>query len=195
MVLKEITNYKTQSPSTVENQQLAGDLNEFYCRFEKTLHTHPEHLFTQPLTSPPHLQFRSAKTRCNRSSRSRKGKSTRLRLCYTSLSEILCWPAAPHLHSHCNLKKALWHFAVKMWLLTCSERTQARLTNGLEILMSSFHLERDRCLERKHNQMWQSFNDSITQSADELIFIHYRLNQTISKLLHKYINLFTAAFT
>ncbi len=38
--LKEITNYKTPSPSTVENQQLADDLNEFYCRFEKTLHNH-----------------------------------------------------------------------------------------------------------------------------------------------------------
>ncbi len=34
--LKDITNYKTPSPSTVENQQLADDLNEFYCRFEKT---------------------------------------------------------------------------------------------------------------------------------------------------------------
>ncbi len=32
--LKETTNYKTPSPSTVENQQLADDLNEFYCRFE-----------------------------------------------------------------------------------------------------------------------------------------------------------------
>ncbi len=28
--LKEITNYKTPSPSTVENQQQADDLNEFY---------------------------------------------------------------------------------------------------------------------------------------------------------------------
>ncbi len=34
--LKELTNYKTPSPSTVENQQLADDLDEFYCRFEKT---------------------------------------------------------------------------------------------------------------------------------------------------------------
>ncbi len=50
--LKEITNYKTPSPSTVENQQLAEDLNEFYCRLEKTPHTHPEHLSTQPLTPP-----------------------------------------------------------------------------------------------------------------------------------------------
>ncbi len=50
--LKEITNYKTPSPSTVENQQLADDRNEFYCRFEKTPHTHSEHLSTQPLTPP-----------------------------------------------------------------------------------------------------------------------------------------------
>ncbi len=49
--LKEITNYKTPSPSTVENQQ-ADNLNEFYCRFEKTPHTRPEHLSTQPLTPP-----------------------------------------------------------------------------------------------------------------------------------------------
>uniref|UniRef100_A0A673LUN5 Reverse transcriptase domain-containing protein n=1 Tax=Sinocyclocheilus rhinocerous TaxID=307959 RepID=A0A673LUN5_9TELE len=50
--LKEITNYKTPSPSTVENQHLADDLNEFYCRFEKTPHTRPEHLSTQPFTPP-----------------------------------------------------------------------------------------------------------------------------------------------
>ncbi|KAK3513377.1 hypothetical protein QTP70_014205 [Hemibagrus guttatus] len=31
--LKDITNYKTPSPSTEANQQLAEDLNEFYCRF------------------------------------------------------------------------------------------------------------------------------------------------------------------
>ncbi len=50
--LKEITNYKTPSPSTVENQQQVDNLNEFYCRFEKTPHTCPEHLTTQPLTPP-----------------------------------------------------------------------------------------------------------------------------------------------
>ncbi len=44
--LKEITNYKTPSPSTVENQQQVDNLNEFYCRFEKT------YLSTQPLTPP-----------------------------------------------------------------------------------------------------------------------------------------------
>ncbi|KAK3505621.1 hypothetical protein QTP70_021027 [Hemibagrus guttatus] len=60
--LKDITNYKTPSPSTEDNQQLAEDLNEFYCRFETaglTPHAPSEHLSTQPLTplatplSPP----------------------------------------------------------------------------------------------------------------------------------------------
>ncbi|KAL0148310.1 hypothetical protein M9458_056372 [Cirrhinus mrigala] len=49
--LKAITNYKTPSPSTEVNQQLAEDLNEFYCRFE-TPHTRSDHLLTQPLTPP-----------------------------------------------------------------------------------------------------------------------------------------------
>ncbi len=39
-------------PSTVENQQLADDFDEFYCRFEKTPHTRSGHLSTQPLTPP-----------------------------------------------------------------------------------------------------------------------------------------------
>ncbi len=52
--LKDITNYKTPSPSTVENQQLADDLNEFYCRFEKTPFTHP----ATPLSHTPELQIR-----------------------------------------------------------------------------------------------------------------------------------------
>ncbi len=50
--MKDFTNYKTPSPSTVENQQLANDLNVFCCRFEKKKHTRPEHLSTQPLTPP-----------------------------------------------------------------------------------------------------------------------------------------------
>ncbi len=46
-------NYKTPSPSTVENQQLGDDLNEFYCRFEKkTPHTRTENLSPQPLIPP-----------------------------------------------------------------------------------------------------------------------------------------------
>ncbi len=39
--MKDITTYKTPSPSTVENQQQADNLNEFYCRFEKHLLWHP----------------------------------------------------------------------------------------------------------------------------------------------------------
>ncbi|KAK3517034.1 hypothetical protein QTP70_032526, partial [Hemibagrus guttatus] len=53
--LKDITNYKTPSPSTEANQQLAEDLNEFYCRFETaglTPHAPSKHLSTQPLTPP-----------------------------------------------------------------------------------------------------------------------------------------------
>ncbi len=50
--LKDITNYKTLSPSTLENQQLVDDFDDFYCRFGKTPHTHPGHLSTQTLTTP-----------------------------------------------------------------------------------------------------------------------------------------------
>ncbi|KAK3507233.1 hypothetical protein QTP70_011916 [Hemibagrus guttatus] len=49
--LKDITNYKTPSPSTEANQQLAEDLNEFYCRFE-TAGLTPHAPSTQPLTPP-----------------------------------------------------------------------------------------------------------------------------------------------
>ncbi len=34
--MKDITSYKKPSPSTVDNQQQANNLNEFYFRFEKT---------------------------------------------------------------------------------------------------------------------------------------------------------------
>ncbi len=51
--LKYITNYKTPSPSTVENQQLADNLNEFYCRFEKTPLTPP----ATPISPTPALQI------------------------------------------------------------------------------------------------------------------------------------------
>ncbi len=50
--MKDVINYKTPSPSTPENQQLADDLHEFYCRFGKTPHSHLEHLSTQPSTPP-----------------------------------------------------------------------------------------------------------------------------------------------
>ncbi len=51
--MKDITSYKTPSPSTLENQQLADDLNEFYCRFEKTPFTPP----ATPLSPTPALQI------------------------------------------------------------------------------------------------------------------------------------------
>ncbi len=52
--LKYITNNKTPSPSTVENQQLADDLNELYFRFEKSPFTTP----ATHLSSTPALQIR-----------------------------------------------------------------------------------------------------------------------------------------
>ncbi|KAK3508078.1 hypothetical protein QTP70_012392 [Hemibagrus guttatus] len=55
--LRDITNYKTPSPSTEANQQLTEDLNEIYCRFETaglTPHAPSEHLSTQPPNPPPH---------------------------------------------------------------------------------------------------------------------------------------------
>ncbi len=43
--MRDITNYKTPPASTMENQQLADDSNDFYCRFGKkntpTLNTSP----------------------------------------------------------------------------------------------------------------------------------------------------------
>ncbi|KAI2650804.1 putative RNA-directed DNA polymerase from transposon BS [Labeo rohita] len=58
--LKAITSYKSPSPSTEANQQLADDLNEFYCRFEKqktglTPYTHPDCPTTQPSTPCPSI--------------------------------------------------------------------------------------------------------------------------------------------
>ncbi|CAM4735488.1 unnamed protein product [Leuciscus chuanchicus] len=53
--LRNITNYKSPSPPSVENQQLADTLNAFYCRFEKprlTPHTRSDEHFTHP-PSPP----------------------------------------------------------------------------------------------------------------------------------------------
>ncbi len=55
--VKDITNYKTPSPSTLEIQQLADDLNEFYCRFDwkkKSPFTPP----ATPLSPTPALQIR-----------------------------------------------------------------------------------------------------------------------------------------
>ncbi len=62
--LKAITSYKTPCPSIEANEQLAKDLNKFYCRFEKqkpglTPHTHSDCLTTQPSTPSLPLLFLS----------------------------------------------------------------------------------------------------------------------------------------
>ncbi|KAK2891549.1 hypothetical protein Q8A73_017214 [Channa argus] len=51
--VKAISNYKTPSPSSVENQRLADDLNEFYCRFERSPFTPP----ITPVPPTPEIQF------------------------------------------------------------------------------------------------------------------------------------------
>ncbi len=58
--LRNITMYKTPPPLSVENQQLADDLNVFYCRFEKArLSTRSDLHFTHspspPCNPPPSL--------------------------------------------------------------------------------------------------------------------------------------------
>ncbi len=102
--LKEITNYKTPSPSTVEDQQQADNLNEFYCRFEKTPHSRPWtplHTTINTSSNPP-LPHTCNSDKWRRGvpglPETEKEKSTRPRRCHTSLSEILCWSAGPHLH-------------------------------------------------------------------------------------------------
>ncbi len=86
--LKNITSYKTPSPSTMENQQLEDDLNEFYCRFGKnTIHTS---------CNPPLPHTCTADKRRRRApglQKDQEKEGTRPRRCDTSRSEILCWPA------------------------------------------------------------------------------------------------------
>ncbi|XDV52129.1 hypothetical protein PO909_020893 [Leuciscus waleckii] len=53
--LKDITNYKTPSPSIDSNKHLANELNVFYCRFETP--DQPSTPPAIPLPSPPALQI------------------------------------------------------------------------------------------------------------------------------------------
>ncbi len=53
--MKDITSYKTPSPSTVETQLMADNLNEFYCRFEKKTPFTPP---ATPLSPTPILQIK-----------------------------------------------------------------------------------------------------------------------------------------
>ncbi len=73
--MKDITSYKTPSPSTVENQQLTDDLNEFYCRFEKSPFT--------PTASPPTpaLQIREDDV-CQVFKRTNEGKHQAQTVCH-----------------------------------------------------------------------------------------------------------------
>ncbi|XP_051547590.1 uncharacterized protein LOC127437016 isoform X3 [Myxocyprinus asiaticus] len=53
--MKQLTNYRTPTPSSVVDQQLADDLNVSYCRFERpnlTPHTHSDLHFTQTPIPP-----------------------------------------------------------------------------------------------------------------------------------------------
>ncbi|XP_051519260.1 uncharacterized protein LOC127420766 [Myxocyprinus asiaticus] len=53
--MKQLTNYRTPTPNPVVDQQLADDLNVFYCRFERpnlTPHTHSDLHVTQTPTPP-----------------------------------------------------------------------------------------------------------------------------------------------
>ncbi|KAL0165593.1 hypothetical protein M9458_037437, partial [Cirrhinus mrigala] len=56
--LKAITSYKSPSPSTEASQQLADDLNEFYCRFEK------QKTCLTPCTPPPNCPTAQPSTPC-----------------------------------------------------------------------------------------------------------------------------------
>lgn len=97
--LKDISNYKTPFPSTVENQQLAENLNRFYCRFEKNS---PHILWTLlhktiNISCNPHTCTSDQWSWCAQGIlKAEEKESTRPRLCYTSLSEILCWPVGPY---------------------------------------------------------------------------------------------------
>ncbi len=54
--LRNITKYKTPPPQSVENQQLADDLNVFYCRFEKARLTPSTRSDVHSTHSPTPLQ-------------------------------------------------------------------------------------------------------------------------------------------
>ncbi len=77
--MKDITSYRTPSPSTMENKQLANNLNEFYCRFEKS-----------PFTPLPHLHCVPGLPK--------KGKHQALMVCHQSvwIPVLTSWPPSSH---------------------------------------------------------------------------------------------------
>ncbi len=89
--MKDFTNYKTPSPSTVENQQLADNLNVFCCRFEKK-NPHPPwtplHTTINTSSNPPlpHTCTENKwKWRAAGLHKEQKKESTRPRRCVSSL--------------------------------------------------------------------------------------------------------------
>ncbi len=76
-------------PSTVVNRQLVDNLNEFYCRFVKTSFTPP----ATPVSPTP------ARWCASGLQKEQEMEGIRPRRCDNSLSENLCWPAGPHLHT------------------------------------------------------------------------------------------------
>ncbi len=88
--MKDITSYRTPSPSTLENKQLANNLNEFYCRFEKS-----------PFTPLPHLHCVPGLPK--------KGKHQALTVCHQSVWIPVRWPVGPHLHTDLQqITGAVW---------------------------------------------------------------------------------------
>ncbi len=93
--MKDITTYKTPSPSTVENQQQADNLNEFYCRFEKHLLWHPPCEGCQWLSSGQLSDQQSSPWLCslvNKTERPFEGSGNICR-CF----ELFSWLACHHI--------------------------------------------------------------------------------------------------
>ncbi len=92
--LKAAIKFRLENTFTIKHcGESTTGMNEFYCRFEKPPFTPP----ATP-TSPTHaLQIREDDVRqVFKKSKTRKEPGPDGD---TSLSEILCWPAGPHLHT------------------------------------------------------------------------------------------------
>ncbi len=88
--MKDITSYKTPSPSILENQQLADDNWQFNIAGLKKHH----HISCNPPLPTPALQISEDDVR-QVFRKNKKKESTRPRRCVTSLPKNLCWPAGP----------------------------------------------------------------------------------------------------
>ncbi len=92
--MKVITRHKTPSLSTLQNQHLADELNEFYCRFEK------ENIHTSCKPPLPHTCTADKRRwRAPGLQKEQKKEGSKPRRRVTNPSEILCWPVGPHLQT------------------------------------------------------------------------------------------------